>query len=491
MLRQKSILYTILAIVGDILIVWISLALGVLAIQIFYGLDVNDQNFRVIASAFLFLCPLVTIFSFYIAKIYDALRLKSYVEIFLSLVQGTAMSVVVLTAFTSVVDSSALGLIQGAQDIHLRKLVVAFGVVCFVLMMAQRAGVKMWLGHRRSTSRNIRRILIVGTGEKARRLDGVIDFHKHWGLYVVGFLTLGGAKVKESGLVPKADALNDERVIGDVSNIGDIIDEYIVDEVVFAVTLSEAKYLDEAIAKCEEVGLTFHLIADFLDTTISRVDVDRIGTLPMLTFSSAPQNFSAMAIKRAMDIVVSGGMLLATAIVTVPVAIAIKLTSKGPLFFKQKRVGLNGRVFTLYKFRSMVTGAEKMQADLMEQNEMSGPVFKIQKDPRITKIGAFIRKWSIDELPQLLNIFMGHMSVVGPRPLPTYEVEKFVRWQRRRLSMKPGLTCIWQIEGRSTITDFDDWMKLDLQYIDNWSLGLDIKILLKTAPAVLFSKGAH
>jgi lipopolysaccharide/colanic/teichoic acid biosynthesis glycosyltransferase len=154
-------------------------------------------------------------------------------------------------------------------------------------------------------------------------------------------------------------------------------------------------------------------------------------------------------------------------------------------------VGLNGRVFTLLKFRSMVYGAEKMQAQLMSQNVMSGPVFKIEKDPRITTVGRFIRKFSIDELPQLWNIFLGQMSVVGPRPLPTYEVAKFVRWQRRRLSMKPGLTCIWQIEGRSKITDFDDWMKLDLQYIDNWSFGLDMKIFFKTIPMVLFGHGAH
>jgi lipopolysaccharide/colanic/teichoic acid biosynthesis glycosyltransferase len=175
--------------------------------------------------------------------------------------------------------------------------------------------------------------------------------------------------------------------------------------------------------------------------------------------------------------------------ILVATAIAIKIDSSGPILFRQKRVGLNGRNFTLYKFRSMVKNAEKMREQIEHLNEMSGPVFKIRDDPRLTKVGKFIRKFSIDELPQLFNVLKGDMSLVGIRPPISEEVKKYERWQRRRLSMKPGITCIWQVSGRNKV-DFDQWMRMDLNYIDNWSLKLDFKLLLKTIPAVLFTKGA-
>ncbi len=504
MLKQRSTFYNSITIVTDL-----ALCIGAVIAAVAYigadsGMDLTHHDYRFVLFIYLFLAPVITIFSLHIAKLYESLRTKSYFEVFLSLVQGLAMAVVFLTALAAVLDTKGAGILTEGQreNVPQISMVLAYSIVCFLMLVTERCAVKWYLGRLRRHARNIRRILIVGTGERAQRLDSVIDFHKHWGLHVVGFVTLGvetaagadtglrrikGADGKE---YEKMKPVTEDRIVGDVADIARIIDEHIVDEVVFALSLSEAEHLEKAIEKCEEVGLTFHLVADFLETTISSVDLGRLGSIPLLTFSSTPQNVSALLVKRLMDIVVSGMMLVATSIITIPVAIIIKLTSKGPVFFRQMRSGLNGREFTLYKFRSMVTGAEKLQAGLMDQNEMSGPVFKIERDPRITKIGAFIRKWSIDELPQLINIFMGHMSVVGPRPLPTYEVEKFVRWQRRRLSMKPGLTCVWQTEGRSTITDFDDWMKLDLQYIDNWSLGLDIKIFFKTIPAVLFSRGA-
>jgi exopolysaccharide biosynthesis polyprenyl glycosylphosphotransferase len=190
-----------------------------------------------------------------------------------------------------------------------------------------------------------------------------------------------------------------------------------------------------------------------------------------------------------MDILGAGFVLLCAAPVMIAVAIIIKATSRGPVFFQQVRSGRNGRRFTMLKFRSMVLDAEQRQAQLMHLNEMSGPVFKIRNDPRVTKIGGFIRKTSIDELPQLLNILWGDMSLVGPRPPLPSEVEQYKPWQRRRLSVKPGLTGLWQVSGRNNV-DFDEWMALDLRYIDNWSLWLDTKILLRTLPAVLFRAGA-
>jgi exopolysaccharide biosynthesis polyprenyl glycosylphosphotransferase len=172
-------------------------------------------------------------------------------------------------------------------------------------------------------------------------------------------------------------------------------------------------------------------------------------------------------------------------------AVLIKLTSPGPVLFKQERCGLNGRLFTMYKFRSMVDNAEQLRFELETLNEMQGPVFKSSRDPRITKIGKFIRRFSIDEFPQIYNVLRGDMSLVGPRPPLPQEVSRYQHWQRRRLSMKPGITCLWQISGRNQVTSFEDWMKLDLTYIDNWSLLLDLKILLKTIPVVLMGRGAR
>jgi len=431
----------------------------------------------------------LVVFALNWTRLYESLRLKNYFEIILSLVQATALILVVLTALFAFAQSARVGLLVDPypkQDPYrVNFAIVVLWVVLTTLLAMEKLTAKFVLGQLRIRQRNLRRILIVGTGERAQRFESVMSFHKHWGFYIVGFVRLGEAP--DSG----EESVEPSRIIGNVKDIAEIMDTHVIDEVIFALTLAEAKYLEAAIQKCEEVGITFHLVADFLDTTISKVEFDSVGQIPLLTFSSAPQDLAATVAKRIFDIIVSGTLLLLTSWLQIGAAILIKLTSRGPVFFRQKRVGLNGRVFTLLKFRSMVSGAEKMQAQLMSQNVMSGPVFKIEKDPRITKVGGFIRKFSVDELPQLWNIFLGHMSMVGPRPLPTYEVAKFVRWQRRRLSMKPGLTCIWQIEGRSKITDFDDWMKLDLQYIDNWSFGLDMKIFFKTIPAVLFGHGAH
>jgi exopolysaccharide biosynthesis polyprenyl glycosylphosphotransferase len=223
---------------------------------------------------------------------------------------------------------------------------------------------------------------------------------------------------------------------------------------------------------------------------IAKVSVDEIESVPLLTFTTIPTNEAALAVKRLSDIVISAGALILLSPLMLVAAAVIKLTSPGSVFFVQKRSGLNGRIFDFYKFRSMYRDADQRKDELRARNEMDGPVFKIKSDPRITPAGRFIRKSSIDELPQLWNVFKGDMAIVGPRPPVPAEVEKYERWQRRRLSMKPGITCIWQVSGRNMIK-FNDWIRLDLAYIDNWSLWLDLKILIKTVPAVLTGKGAY
>jgi len=229
---------------------------------------------------------------------------------------------------------------------------------------------------------------------------------------------------------------------------------------------------------------------DYFNLKISRIRQTEFEGFPLLTFESAPNTLWPLIIKRAFDLVVSGALLVLLSPLFLLIALIVKFTSKGPVFFRQERCGLNGRRFTLYKFRTMIDDAESRINELLMKNEMKGPAFKFAKDPRITRVGKFLRVSSIDELPQLWNVFVGDMSLVGPRPPLPAEVKKYEPWHRRRLSMRPGITCLWQVSGRNKITDFDEWAKLDLEYIDKWSLWLDAAILLKTVPVVLLGIGA-
>ena len=250
--------------------------------------------------------------------------------------------------------------------------------------------------------------------------------------------------------------------------------------------------IEQSIQVCELEGVDVWLMADFFQTRISQTTADELNGQPMLVFSTGPLASWQSIGKGLMDRVGSFLILIAVFPIMLLTAIAIRLGSKGPVFFYQQRAGLNGHPFRMYKFRTMVTNAEQLKQELASLNEMSGPVFKITKDPRITPIGRFLRKWSIDELPQLWNVFLGDMSLVGPRPLPVDEVARFDDpAHRRRLSVKPGLTCLWQVSGRNNVKDFKEWVRLDLEYIDNWNLWLDVKILFRTVPAVFSGAGAR
>ncbi len=263
------------------------------------------------------------------------------------------------------------------------------------------------------------------------------------------------------------------------------------ERVLFVAGHSEFGRLQEYISACETEGVESWLSADFMQTAIARPDFDHFGTRPMLVFRTAPSVSWALLLKHLVDRVIALALIVALSWLFVLIAIAIKLTSKGPFIFRQSRGGKNGRPFSMFKFRTMRTDAEMQREELQKFNVMSGPVFKVVQDPRVTPIGRFLRKTSLDELPQLWNVLKGDMSLVGPRPLPMYEVERIeATAHRRRLSMKPGITCLWQISGRNNVTSFDRWVALDLEYIDNWSPLLDLRILLKTIPVVLFGWGA-
>ncbi|MEI7863740.1 MAG: sugar transferase [Chthoniobacterales bacterium] len=278
----------------------------------------------------------------------------------------------------------------------------------------------------------------------------------------------------------------------DVQDLVAVIHQHNVGRVIFAFGAQSPANLQTAIAACETEGIEAWIAANFVRTSIARPAYDTLGPIPMLVLRVTPELSWAILLKAIMDRVGSFfGLLLLTPLFVL-VALSIKITSPGPVIFKQRRAGRYGKPFTMYKFRSMRLGAETEKDALRELNEMSGPVFKVAGDPRVTPLGRWLRRTSIDEFPQLLNVLLGQMSLVGPRPLPLYEVNNFeLTAHRRRLSMKPGLTCLWQIRGRNTVKDFNDWVKLDVEYIDNWSLALDLRILLRTLPAVLLGQGAR
>jgi exopolysaccharide biosynthesis polyprenyl glycosylphosphotransferase len=277
-----------------------------------------------------------------------------------------------------------------------------------------------------------------------------------------------------------------------LSQINNIIASQAVDEVLIALPIDKYGSLVETIVHhCEEQGIIVRVRTEISGLQVARSFVDELHGVPVLTIQSGPADSWRLVMKRLIDVAGSAALLLALAPLFAIVTLLIKLDSPGPIFFAQQRVGLNKRRFRILKFRTMVDGSDQQQHTLEHLNEVKGPVFKIKNDPRMTRIGKFLRRFSIDELPQLINVLKGDMSLVGPRPLPVRDVERIeVRWHKRRFSIKPGITCLWQVNGRSEI-GFEDWVRMDLEYIDRWSLVLDIIILMKTIPAVFKGPGAY
>lgn len=275
------------------------------------------------------------------------------------------------------------------------------------------------------------------------------------------------------------------------ARLSELLHDTSANAVVVAPKSARFDLIESAIQVCEIEGVEVWLLADFFQTRLAQARADDLNGRPMLVFFTAPGVSWQAVAKDAMDVVGAVVGLVLTAPAFLAAALAIRLTSPGPVFFRQQRAGLNGAPFTMLKFRTMVTNAEQLKQELASLNEMSGPVFKVTNDPRVTRIGRLLRKTSLDELPQFWNVLRGEMSLVGPRPLPVDEVARFDdSAHRRRLSVKPGLTCLWQVSGRNQVRDFKEWVRLDLEYIDNWSLWLDLRILCRTIPVVLTGAGA-
>jgi exopolysaccharide biosynthesis polyprenyl glycosylphosphotransferase len=329
----------------------------------------------------------------------------------------------------------------------------------------------------------LRYIMIVGLGERAIRLAQNLEAHHDHGLRIVGFLAC-----PEDQPAPLTLQIEREYRVFPIDDLPSLIRKQVIDEVHFAVESDRLPSLEDVLISCDEEGVCTRLAVDFFPHVNSQIALERIGDTPLLTYSAAPDDEVLLLVKRLIDIVLaSAGLVLLSPVLAIA-ALLIKLTSRGPLIFKQVRCGLAGRRFTLYKFRSMVVDAEHRMNEVAHLNPKN-IVTKIPNDPRLTPVGKWLRKFSVDELPQLFNVLRGDMSLVGPRPAIPSEVAQYERWQRRRLRMRPGLTCLWALNGRDKI-DFEAWMRLDMNYIDNWSLSLDTRIILQTIPQVISGKGA-
>ncbi|HMO02500.1 MAG TPA: sugar transferase [Oligoflexia bacterium] len=372
-------------------------------------------------------------------------------------------------------------------------LTVAFGVglLRYLVLLLLR----FW----RARGKNFRSIIICGIGDQALRLMREIAARPELGIRVRSFADLRSASdIAPADLVAFKLSLGKlsglaipKRVIQGIEAIDSALSEYVVDEIIFTDVVEVMPLVRDMIAICAERGVRTTIAADIFSVGLIKSGISHFGGMPLIHFQTPPGDRWELALKRWIDIVCGSILLVLLLPLMALIAILIKLTSPGPVLYVQKRVGLNGRLFDLYKFRSMYQDADKMQKELLQYNEMSGPVFKMKHDPRVTKLGKILRKFSLDELPQLYNVIRGDMSLVGPRPPIPGEVSVYERSDRRRLSMRPGMTCIWQVSGRNKINSFDSWVKLDLEYIDNWSLALDLWIMLKTIPVVLIGAGAR
>ncbi len=359
-----------------------------------------------------------------------------------------------------------------------RSFVALFATYSWVLLCLFRINAARAIGTVRREFGTAHFVMVVGSSESARRLGEALEQSADYGIRLMGFLD------DEPGQVQLSQTYQQHPL----SELPQLLRQHVIDEIIFAVDSRKLAGMEEIFLLCDEEGVRTRVVVDFFPHVNSQVYLDRLGTTPLLTFSAAPHDEIRLLLKRVTDIVLAAAALVLLLPFMLLIALLIPLTSPGPAIFRQERCGLNGRRFTFYKFRSMCDNAEEMKASLVHLSTRSTAV-KIPNDPRLTRLGWFLRKFSIDEWPQLWNVLKGDMSLVGPRPAVPEEVDLYQRWQRRRLRMRPGLTCLWAVAGRDTL-DFETWMKMDMQYIDNWSLALDWKIILRTIPRVLTGRGA-
>ncbi len=474
MLRQHPKILSFTAQLLDIFTNTIAFFISFLVRHLFikwvqYGERISIQPFWSLLFLFLFVWYILL----YWQKVYGPQRLISFKSLFFKIFNTTVLATLISIVIIYLFKRTELP----------RTLVLTFSVVSFTFLIIEKFLWFKLLEYLRSKGKGYSNVIIVGATEIAKQFVDSVNHFSDWGVTIVGFL------VRETNR--NIFSYCNAPILGNCQSLSTVLHQHPVDEVIFALPINEFENMREMMEICELEGVKTRILSNLFSGLVSKAEADIIHGIPIITYSPAPRSAVQILLKRTIDICLSSITLIILAPLFVIIALAIKLTSSGPVFYPWKVMGLNKKPFTGYKFRTMVENADEMKEKLVDKNEMNGPVFKMQDDPRVTKLGKFLRKYSLDELPQFWSVLRGNMSLVGPHPPLQTELRRFDGWHRRKLSVKPGITCLWQINGRANISDFDEWVKMDLEYIDNWSLWLDFKILLKTVPAVLSRRGAY
>ncbi|MBN2373252.1 sugar transferase [bacterium] len=478
MFFRRSLLLTLYKL-SDIAILICSLALSAIAgnYLVVHGiLSMDFCDFTSIRFKFQHLILLIVLIElwhiiFEHLNLYRSRRFGSRLQESFDILKATTFGSFIIGGFAFFFYPSSLNIVY---------ILLFWASSTFLTIMA-RLFMRLFLMVIRNMGMNLRHVVVIGMNERAMEFAREITQSRVLGYKLTGFV---------DNKLP--DTCDQKDMLACLDNFSDVLNRYVVDEVIIGLPfMSSYEQIKKIVSLCMDHGILVRYLADLFDTQFAKSTVDDFHGLPILTIYKGPEENWSFVVKRAVDIVLTTAGLLFLFPVFIIIGILIKIDSPGPVFFVQERVGYNKRRFKLYKFRTMIDGAEKRQSELEHLNEASGPVFKIKNDPRITRTGRILRRTSLDELPQLISVLKGDMSMVGPRPLPERDYNGFDKeWHKRRFSVRPGLTCLWQINGRHEVP-FHKWMELDMEYIDNWSLLLDLKILIKTVPVVLKCSGAH
>lgn len=397
--------------------------------------------------------------------LYRSKRLASWEDEFFDVLRAVAFCTLIVATL----------ILLAEWHIFPKRFLLIFAATAFFLLFFLRLLKRSLLKQFRLHGRNLRSVVVIGAGNRGQQIVKLIKENPEIGYHFAGFV----------------DDMDEPEVIGSLDEISKVLAENVIDEVIICLPIKTFYDRMETVARAaEEQGITVRIYSDLFNLRLARAVAGEIGEAPILSLYATRQTDLQMLVKNVIDFIGALVLLILFSPLLAIIAILIKLTSPGPVFFIQERIGYNKRPFKMFKFRTMVADADLKQKELEVLNEADGPVFKIKNDPRVTAIGKWLRRTSLDELPQLINVVLGDLSLVGPRPLPERDFQKFNQlWFNRRFSVKPGITCVWQISGRSE-TSFDKWILQDLEYIDKWSLLLDFKILFKTIPAVMRGTGA-
>lgn len=414
----------------------------------------------------------VLLISFRVSGVYPYKPGRSIIDEGYKIAAATTLGVVFL-----IVVSLAFNPLSYSRLIYLYTAVLV--TILLVLSRSTLGLLRMYL---RKYGIGVRRVLLVGMGDVGRMVMRTIAARPDMGYQLVGFVDDNPAK--------GATDIGPFRALGPIENCGQVLEQFPVDNVIICLPWQSHRTISRLLNICDNAGVRAQIVPDFFQMTRDQMEIDELNGIPLMSKREVVIKGWNFAIKRVTDILFAGAAALIFSPIVALIAIAIKLDSPGPVIYSQTRVGRNGKTFPCHKFRSMVQGADQMMEALTPLNEASGPLFKVRDDPRRTRVGRFLRRWSLDELPQLWNVIVGEMSIVGPRPNLPDEVAHYQEWHKKRLLVSPGITGLWQVSGRSDLT-FDEMVLLDVYYVENWNVGVDIGILLRSIPAVLRARGAY